>query len=166
MKKTSTAEKLEVSNLLSRSRRILENAALSDRGDGRKEIALCVTSGEREYSSLWQFVILQALIDAQCGSPKPELKRARAEAIAWFSQDNEDFREVCAMAGMCVKKTLAGAAEAIRESKKNMLKDSHIRRRKNQKNNTETIYKCEKRTSLLPKKNVSLPTTHYVESRA
>ncbi|MET0154978.1 MAG: hypothetical protein ABW189_02580 [Rickettsiales bacterium] len=87
-----------------------KNAALS--------MAQCVASDEREYKALWQFVILQALIDAQSGSPKPEAKRARAESIAWFTADNEDFREVCALAGMDPHLTAKGARRVICERRR------------------------------------------------
>jgi len=102
----------------SRSVKVITDAASLPEARRQQKAALCVVSGEREHIALWLQVILQALIDAQCGSSKPEYKRARAEAIAWFSLQNEDFREVCALAALDPYKTVAGARAAIRESRK------------------------------------------------
>ena len=53
--------------------------------------------------AIWLSVIVQALLDAKNRSKKPHLRKARAEALSWFAQPNEnsDFAEVCEMAGVC-----------------------------------------------------------------
>lgn len=63
--------------------------------------------------ALWRAVIVQALMDAACGSEKHEAVKARDEALIWLRGTSEDFATVCYYAGyepefvrMLVKKAL------------------------------------------------------------
>ena len=59
--------------------------------------ASTVESPER---TMWQRVVLQALLDATVEAPKDtEAKVAKAEAIAWITSGGKDFQEVCGNAG-------------------------------------------------------------------
>jgi hypothetical protein len=77
-----------------------------------------VACGGTEHKALWQSVILQALLDAVNGSRKSAMRRVRAEAVAWFSLDNEDFAEVCHLAGFHPQRVLKGAKDMIRAARK------------------------------------------------
>ncbi len=63
--------------------------------------------------ALWRAVIVQALMDAACGSKKYEAIQARQEALIWLRGNSRDFATVCYYAGfepefvrMMVKKSL------------------------------------------------------------
>ena len=49
---------------------------------------------------LWRAVITQALMDAASQSPKPDIQRARREALQWLLGHSGDFETVCDHAGM------------------------------------------------------------------
>ena len=55
--------------------------------------------------ALWLSVIAQAMVDAKSKASKPEERRARCEALAWFGQhaEDSDFVETCDLAGVCPK---------------------------------------------------------------
>lgn len=52
--------------------------------------------GER---ALWRAVIAQALMDAACGSKKPELMQHKQEALVWLRGTSRDFATVAHHAG-------------------------------------------------------------------
>lgn len=52
--------------------------------------------GER---ALWRAVIAQALMDAACGSKKPELVQCKQEALVWLRGTSRDFATVAHHAG-------------------------------------------------------------------
>lgn len=57
--------------------------------------------------ALWRAVIVQALMDAACGSKKYEAEQARNEAINWLRGGSQDFATVCYYAGFepdCVRR--------------------------------------------------------------
>ena len=60
---------------------------------------------DREYRycqserALWRAVIVQALMDAACGSKKPEALQAKQEAEIWLRGNSLDFMTVCHHAG-------------------------------------------------------------------
>ncbi len=49
--------------------------------------------------SMWRAVIVQALMDAACGSKKYEAQQARNEALIWLRGTSQDFATVCYYAG-------------------------------------------------------------------
>ncbi len=49
--------------------------------------------------ALWRAVIVQALMDASCGSQKYEAIQARNEALIWLRGTSQDFSTVCYYAG-------------------------------------------------------------------
>ena len=49
---------------------------------------------------LWRAVITQALMDAASQSLKPDIQRARREALHWLLSSSSDFETVCDHAGM------------------------------------------------------------------
>lgn len=50
---------------------------------------------------LWQSVILQAVADATGNGKDNRARREKAEARAWLLYGDDDFRDVCANAGLC-----------------------------------------------------------------
>lgn len=69
-----------------------------DRDDGWNDPMIC--------RSLWLSVIAQAMGDAKSQSGKPEARKARREALAWFAQRglNSDFVQTCDLAGVSPEK--------------------------------------------------------------
>ena len=53
----------------------------------------------RREQALWRAVIVQALMDASCGSKKQEAQQAKQEAIVWLRGNSKDFMTVCYYAG-------------------------------------------------------------------
>jgi hypothetical protein len=49
--------------------------------------------------AMWKAVIVQALMDAACGSTKYEAAQAREEALIWLRGTSRDFITVCHHAG-------------------------------------------------------------------
>lgn len=49
--------------------------------------------------AMWRAVIVQALMDASCGSQKYEAAQARREALVWLRGTSQDFATVCYYAG-------------------------------------------------------------------
>ena len=49
---------------------------------------------------LWRAVITQALMDAASQSPKPDIQRARRDALKWLLSNSSEFETVCDHAGM------------------------------------------------------------------
>jgi hypothetical protein len=49
---------------------------------------------------LWRAVITQALMDAASASHKPDIKRAKREALSWLLSYSSDFETVCDHAGL------------------------------------------------------------------
>lgn len=64
-----------------------------------------VVLGEGAYNpvgqeqAMWRAVIVQALMDAACGSQKYEAQQARQEALVWLRGTSQDFATVCYYAG-------------------------------------------------------------------
>jgi len=52
-------------------------------------------------TSLWQAVIMQAVLDTMITAPRQAEKLAKADAISWFEGDGRNFRLVCSNANMC-----------------------------------------------------------------
>lgn len=79
-----------------------------------------VTVGERTTGEywLWKSVIAQALQDAASVSKDRKMKSVRAEAIAWFSLQNEHFLFVCELAGLCPKSVLERSRYVIADAKR------------------------------------------------
>jgi len=65
--------------------------------------------------ALWQSVLMQALFDAITPAKTIKEKMERARAIAWFSDHNEDFVEVCAMANLPTDYVLKGTSRVIKQ---------------------------------------------------
>ncbi len=53
----------------------------------------------RNEQAMWRAVIVQALMDAACGSKKQEAQQARTEALIWLRGNSRDFVTVCLYAG-------------------------------------------------------------------
>jgi len=49
---------------------------------------------------LWRAVITQALMDAASSSARPDLRRAKREALDWLLSSSCDFETVCDHAGL------------------------------------------------------------------
>ena len=56
--------------------------------------------------SLWQFVIVQAVLDVIHTPTNKRAIRDREQTIKWFSMGNADFRLVCSLAGVEPSKIL------------------------------------------------------------
>jgi hypothetical protein len=63
--------------------------------------------------ALWRAVITQSLQDAGSNSKKPEMRKAKAEAIAWLAGTCEDFEEVCENAHLGTDYVRKKSKEAI-----------------------------------------------------
>ena len=71
--------------------------------------------------TLWVSVALQAVVDARSESPKPELKRAKEEALEWLTAkggEDSDFASVCDLAGIDFEKTRARLLEVVEDKDK------------------------------------------------
>lgn len=53
----------------------------------------------QQEQAMWRAVIVQALMDAACGSQKYEAQQARNEALIWLRGTSQDFATVCYYAG-------------------------------------------------------------------
>lgn len=53
----------------------------------------------QQEQAMWRAVIVQALMDAACGSRKYEAQQARSEALIWLRGTSHDFATVCYYAG-------------------------------------------------------------------
>jgi hypothetical protein len=55
----------------------------------------------KEYNeeNLWKAVLCQAMEDATSNSSKRRILHAKKMAIKWFTEDNEDIKIVCQLAG-------------------------------------------------------------------
>ena len=62
---------------------------------------------------LWRAVITQALMDAASNSAKPDIQRARRDALQWLLSHSSDFETVCDHAGMDPSYVRAKARLAI-----------------------------------------------------
>ena len=56
---------------------------------------------KEEYNeeNLWKAVLCQAMEDATSNSSKRRILHAKKMAIKWFTEDNEDIKIVCQLAG-------------------------------------------------------------------
>ncbi len=66
--------------------------------------------------SLWRAVILQAIIDIVNNSSRTENKIAKIEAKQWVFKENDDFYEVCNLAGYTVKYVRKKIMEVMRQN--------------------------------------------------
>ena len=66
--------------------------------------------------SLWRAVILQAIIDIVNNSSRTENKIAKIEAKQWVFKENDDFYEVCHLAGYTVKYVRKKIMEIMRQN--------------------------------------------------
>lgn len=53
----------------------------------------------RGFVALWRGVLLQQIQDAASNDKKAEARNRKHQAIAWFNLDNDDFVDVCLLAG-------------------------------------------------------------------
>lgn len=53
-----------------------------------------------ELRNLWRAVVLQALYDVRLKTRTKKMRSARNKALCWINIDNEDFIEVCQLAGV------------------------------------------------------------------
>ncbi len=58
---------------------------------------------EFDEKALWKAVLCQAIDDATSGSGQRKRLYAKRKAIKWLTEDNEDFRIVCHLAGYSPK---------------------------------------------------------------
>jgi len=65
---------------------------------------------------LWRAVILQAIIDILNNSSRTENKIAKIEAKQWVFQDNEDFVQICHLAGYNIKYVRTKIMEIMRQN--------------------------------------------------
>ena len=89
----STISRPQVSALL--------NPALSMKGG---QTSGAIIDGEPynavgQEQAMWRAVVVQALMDAACGSQKYEAAQARNEALIWLRGTSQDFATVCYYAG-------------------------------------------------------------------
>jgi hypothetical protein len=66
--------------------------------------------------SLWRAVILQSIIDIVNNSSRTENKIAKIEAKQWVFKENEDFYEVCNLAGYNAKYVRKKIMEIMRQN--------------------------------------------------
>ena len=53
-----------------------------------------------EWQNIWRAVVLQALSDVHLKPRTRKMRSARNKALCWINIDNEDFKEVCQLAGV------------------------------------------------------------------
>lgn len=53
-----------------------------------------------EWQNIWRAVVLQALFDIHLKPRTRKMRSARNKALGWINIDNEDFKEVCHLAGV------------------------------------------------------------------
>lgn len=94
-------------------------------GDADEQQGVSSVKGERSRGEywLWQSVVAQALQDAASASKDRKMKSVKAEAIAWFSMNNDAFLYVCELAGLC--------AEEIFERSRCVIRDAKVERHEN-----------------------------------
>lgn len=66
---------------------------------------------EFDEKALWKAVICQAIEDATTESTKSKRQSAKRKAIKWLTEENEDFKIVCHLAGYShkiVKENISG----------------------------------------------------------
>lgn len=66
--------------------------------------------------SLWRAVILQSIIDILNNSSRTENKIAKIEAKQWMFKDNDDFHEVCNLAGYNARYVRKKVMEIMRQN--------------------------------------------------
>jgi hypothetical protein len=66
--------------------------------------------------SLWRAVILQTIIDILNNSSRTENKIAKIEAKQWVFYDNDDFKQVCNLAGYNIKYVRKKIMEIMRQN--------------------------------------------------
>ncbi len=66
---------------------------------------------------LWQAVLLQAIIDAKTNSGRIRNKRVKYKAIDWLTNNNEDFLNVCEMAGLITPYQLKNGMKKVLEGR-------------------------------------------------
>lgn len=81
---------------------------------------------KEEYSekSLWKAVICQAIEDATTKSAKERKLLAKHRAIKWLTEDNEDFKAVCDLAGYSHKTVRKNILDIVETSEKETIGDS------------------------------------------
>lgn len=103
--------------------------------------------------SLWQSVIVQAVLDATCAPVNSKARREKTKGIIWLSMQNKDFLFVCELAGLNPIYVIKGAKKAIKQSTANHRRKIHMKRLRNSKNyHEEPIKKETSQTTLCYKK--------------
>lgn len=98
----------------------------------------------QQEQAMWRAVIVQALMDAACGSRKYEATQARHEALVWLRGTSHDFATVCYYAGFepefvrvlvkkamekgCQWRALPGEGKRIRASRAKAVRKAGQRR--------------------------------------
>jgi len=67
--------------------------------------------------TLWKAVICQAIDDATSNSAKIMNLRAKQRALKWLTEDNEDFKAVCDLAGYSYKVVRKNVADLVGDAK-------------------------------------------------
>lgn len=98
--------------------------------DSSFEYEECETEAMKE-RSLWQSVIVQAVLDAMSAPINSKARREKTKAIIWFSLQNKDFLHVCEMAGMDPIRIISGTKLAIKQSSANNRRKLHMKRLRN-----------------------------------
>lgn len=65
--------------------------------------------------SLWKAVICQAIEDATTKSTQERRKLAQRRAIKWITEDNDDFKTVCELAGYNHKEVKKNILDIVRQ---------------------------------------------------
>lgn len=100
------------------------------------------TDGER---ALWQSVIMQAILDIMARPKKLRDKIERQKTISWFSENNEDFMNVCLFADLSPEFVMSGFKGIMKNNKTNIKSKKKVTKKlpstKNEVIKTKNIYK-------------------------
>ena len=91
---------------------LFSNASSNDESNSTKGF----DSYLNQNRALWRAVILQAIIDILNNSSRTENKIAKIEAKQWIFQNNEDFQEICYLAGYSTKYVRTKIMEIMRQN--------------------------------------------------
>lgn len=90
---------------------------------------------------LWRSVIAQAIFDGIQAPTNSKTKTEKAQAVAWFSLNNSDFKLVCEMADLNAKLVIFSAKEFFNKHGDCLKKYKLIRLYKEKKVKTQPIVK-------------------------
>ncbi len=113
--------------------------------------------------SLWRSVIIQAIFDAVAIGKKARTIRRKNEAMAWLTENSEDFIDVCLLAGLDHNYVRKYAKKALLNTKSWRTEPGHSKRYLKRKQARENRKQALKNNSL---KNNSLKNNALKEEQA